>query len=73
MKNLMTLLVKAVLFYTTVVVGILWVCSGNHLCLAWLCLAFIVLILSIVCIEYITLRDLIKITGYETWYKYLRN
>ena len=66
----MKTLIKAVALYTAIILSMVWLCS--ELCLTWLFMTFTLTALSAWCINHITLRELMRMTGYEAWYKFLK-
>lgn len=64
------MIIKAAVLYCTVVLCMVLLCS--EVCWNWLLLAVITVLLLAWCVNHITLRELTKLTGYKTWYKFLR-
>lgn len=63
---------KAVLFYITAIMLCLTMCITNPSFTVMMVLVIIDVILILLCMKYLSLRDVIKFTGYDTWYKHLR-
>lgn len=64
------MIVKAAVLYCTVALSMVLLCS--EVCWSWLTIATVAAIMSAWCVNHITLRELVRLTGYEAWYKYLR-
>lgn len=67
MKNL----IKRAILYITVLDCMVVLCWAE-ICLAWLVMAFMIMPLGAWCIKHITLRELVRWSGYATWYKFIR-
>lgn len=63
---------KAILFYVTAIMLFITLCITNPSFTAVVVLAIIDAVLILLCMKYLSLRDIIKFTGYDTWYKHLR-
>ena len=63
---------KAVLFYITAIMLFITLCVTNPSFTVMMALVIIDVILILLCMKYLSLRDIIKFTGYDTWYKHLR-
>lgn len=64
-------LIKRAVLYITVVNCVVVLCWAE-LCLAWLAMCFSAMILGAWCISNITLRELVRWSGYSVWYKSLK-
>ena len=63
---------KAILFYITAIMLCLTMCITNPSFIAVVVLAIVDAILILLCMKYLTLRDVCKYTGYDVWYKNIR-
>lgn len=63
---------KAILFYVTAIMLFITLCITNPSFTAVVVLAIIDAVLILLCMKYLSLRDIIKFTGYDIWYKHLR-
>lgn len=63
-------IIKATVLYCTVALGMVLLCS--EVCWNWLAIAAVAVIMTAWCVDHITLKELIRLTGYEAWYKFLR-
>ena len=64
------MIIKAAVLYCTVALSMVLLCS--EVCDKWMIVAAVAAIMAAWCINHITLRELVKLTGYEAWYKLLR-
>lgn len=64
---------KAIILYITFTISAILLCA--EVSLTWLFLAALDAILIAWCYNNITLRELVKYSGYKTWYKmiYIKN
>lgn len=63
----MKTIIKWVMFYSSAVLGMTLLCSEINL--AWFAWAVVDFALIAWCRKNLTLREFIRMTGYEAWYK----
>lgn len=61
---------KTIIFYITSILTILLLCLESSL--TWAILIIVDAILIRWCYKHISLRELVRYTGYDIWYKHLR-
>lgn len=61
---------KAIIFYIVSILTVLLLCS--EITLAWFILAIVNVVLAAWCKKHLTLREVVRYTGYDIWYKFLK-
>ena len=67
MKNL----IKRAILYITVLDCVAVLCWAE-VCLAWSVMVLMIMPLGAWCANHITLRELVRWSGYSTWYKFIK-
>lgn len=69
MLDYKTQVMKPIIFYITSILAMLLLCS--EISFTWLLLAVVDIMLIAWCHKHLSLREFIRYTGYEAFYKYL--